>query len=107
MEKRLRGALYAPPFVPFVRGMGVSPNGVLLTGMVVAADGSVWLRRSEVTRNGAEWWVLDPQGQPTGRVEAPAGLRVMLVRGNHLWGVEADDMGVDYIVRYRIDRGSA
>jgi hypothetical protein len=107
LEKRLRGALYAPPFVPFLQGRVVSSNGALLNGMVVAADGSVWLRRSEVTRKGAEWWVLDPRGQPTGRVEAPAGLRVVLVRGNHLWGVETDDMGVNYIVRYRIDRGSA
>ena len=106
LEKRLRDAMYAPPFVPFVQGMYAAPNGVVLTGLVVAADGSVWLRRSRVTPDGAEWWVLDPRGQPTGRVHAPAGLRVVLVRGSHLWGVETDDMGVDYIVRYRIDRGA-
>jgi len=107
VEKRLRDAVYAPPFVPFVQGMLVTPNGALLNGMVVAAEGSVWLRRSKVTRNGAEWWVLNPQGQPTGRVETPAWLRVVLVHGNHLWGVETDDMGVDYIVRYRIERDAA
>lgn len=107
LEKRLRAALYAPLFVPFLQARVFRPNGALLNGLVVAADGSVWLRRSEVAPNGVEWWVLDPQGQPKGRVEAPAGLRVELVHGDHLWGVETDDMGVDYIVRYRIVRGSA
>lgn len=95
LEKEIRDAMYAPPFVPFLKGM------------VVASDGSVWLQRTEVTAHGNEWWILDSSGRLVGHVQVSAGLHVMLVQGDHLWGVETDDMGVNYIVRYRVERGRA
>lgn len=94
LAEEYRAAMYVPPFEPFLKGL------------VVASDGSIWLRRHEATPDGVEWWVLDDQGRPAGRIVMPEGLRVMAIHGDDVWGVETDDMDVNYIVRYRVERGT-
>lgn len=93
LAEEVRDAMYVPAFEPF------------LEGLAVAADGSVWLKRYGATPDGAEWWILDAQGEPLGRAMTPAGLRVLAIHGDEIWGVETDDLDVNYIVRYRVDRG--
>jgi hypothetical protein len=84
--------MYVPRFTPYLKGM------------IVAADGTVWLERSEVTSDGLEWCILDTVGRPMAHAVIPPRLRVMLIQSDNIWGVETDDMGVDYIVRYHLDR---
>lgn len=91
LERDLREATYVPSHTPAV------------SGMAVAADGSIWLRRPGSTAEGMEeWWILDPAGQPAGSVHLPPGLRVLHVDGDDVWGAETDELDVDYIVRYRL-----
>lgn len=51
-----------------------------------------------------EWWVLDVDGHPLGRLLTPPGLRVLYITGDDVWGVETDEFDVNYIVKYTINR---
>lgn len=94
LRSDLVDAIYAPGYLP------------PLEDLKIASDGSIWLQRFVPTADGsAEWWILHPDGEPAGRAFTPAGLRVLHIDGDDVWGVESDEMDVDYIVRYRVDRG--
>jgi hypothetical protein len=73
--------------------------------MVVAEDGSIWLQRFSPSEDGVEWWVLGADGEPQARALTPDGIRVLLITRDALWGVETDDLDVNYIVRYDVIRG--
>ena len=95
LEEDIRKAIYAPAYLPAVAELAVARNG------------NIWLRRfdpveSETGEQMNEWWVLDPAGVPLARAHTPAGLRVMLIGDEAVWGVESDELDVDYIVRYRL-----
>lgn len=92
LAKELRGQIYAPPFVPEV------------LGLLVSDDGSVWIHEADEDVEASHWQVLDARGEPEGRAVVPAGLNVLLIHGDEIWGVEKDDLDVNYIVRYRVDR---
>ena len=66
-------------------------------------DGSLWLLERGVTGDTAVWKVLDPNGRPTRSVRLPRGFRLKLGGADHVWGVELDEDGVSYIVRYRLE----
>ncbi len=96
-EPEIRAALFRPDHLPAVKAL------------VEAADGAIWLERFDPVVNEAgaaltEWWVLDAAGAPLGRAWTPAGLDVRLIGDDELWGVESDEMDVQYIVRYRLVR---
>ncbi len=55
-------------------------------------------------KDGPEWLVLDPSGEPAATVVTPAALRVLAITRDRVWGVESDELDVDYIVGYRIVR---
>ena len=93
LEADLREATYSPDYLPAVREM------------VVADDGSIWLQRFSPSEDGIVWWVLGKDGEPLATAVTPEGIRVLLISGDALWGVETDEFDVDYIVRYDIVRG--
>ena len=95
LEEDIRSAIYAPAYLPAVAELAVARNG------------NIWLRRfdpveSETGEQMNEWWALDSAGSPMARAHTPAGLRVMLIGDEVVWGVESDEMDLDYIVRYRL-----
>lgn len=90
LERRVRDAMHGPEYLPPI------------TDMVVAADGAIWLARSGGREGGVEWWVFDRSGSLFARALTPPGLRVHVVSGEVVWGVETDDFDVNYIVRYRL-----
>jgi len=52
--------------------------------------------------------VFEDDGRYLGRVEAPEGFSTFprpIFRGEHVWSTERDEMGVQYVVRYRIGTG--
>jgi hypothetical protein len=95
LEADLRKATYAPDYMPAIREM------------VVADDGSIWLQRFSPTEEGTVWWVLGEDGEPLATTVIPEGLRVLLITGDAVWGVETDEYDVNYIVRYEIVRGGS
>lgn len=90
----LREATYAPEHLP------------PLESLQVATDGTIWLERFQAADGSREWWILNPDGEPAGQAHTPEGLRVLLIHGDEVWGVETDELDVDYIVRYQLDQGS-
>lgn len=99
-ERDMIQATYAPGWVPPVRSM------------VVADDGSIWLERfGPVTEDDGSilraWWILGADGVPDASAHTPDGLQVMVVTDDAVWGVETDELDVNYIVRYDLVDGSA
>ena len=94
-EADIRKAMYRPSYLPALRGI------------TQAEDGTIWLRRydpveSETGEQMTEWWVLDAEGSPLARAETPAGLSLRVINGDTVWGVERDELDVEYFVRYRL-----
>ena len=97
-EAEIRAEMYRPSHLPAVNGI------------MEADDGSIWLRRfdpfhSQTGEPMTEWWVLDPGGAPVARALTPIGLTVRAISANAVWGVEQDELDVEYIVRYRLMKG--
>jgi hypothetical protein len=86
----IRAAMDVPRFQPAIQGYWV------------ANDGSLWLRREDMGGDAVWWVVLDPDGQPVGRVELPGDVWLEWSREGVLWAVDPDDYGVPWLVRYRI-----
>ena len=94
-EAQLREALYRPPYLPAV------------SHLIGAEDGTIWLRRFdpvelETGEQVFEWWVLDGEGAPLALARTPVGLDVRLVTDDMVWGLERDELDIEYIVRHRV-----
>jgi 6-bladed beta-propeller protein len=48
--------------------------------------------------------VFSPSGQFLGTVRFPERFTPLVIRGDHVWGVEQDELDVNYVARYRIVR---
>jgi hypothetical protein len=80
--------------------------------LFVAADGSILVERVDLDPNPlpiarddpSAWDVIDPGGRILGRLALDPGTRVEQVTASHLYVVERDELGVQYVVRYRMDR---
>lgn len=90
----VRAAMYLPRYQPPV------------SDMVVGVDGTIWLMREGIGEAQNTWMILDSSGRILAQLRTPRGLSVLQARSNALWGVEYDELGVPYIVRYWIDTGS-
>lgn len=97
-ESEVREAMYRPSYLPAVRGV------------TQAEDGTIWLRRydpveTETGERMGEWWILDAGGAPLARALTPAGVSLRVIGGDTVWGIESDELGVQYIVRYGLVKG--
>lgn len=94
-EARIREAMYRPSYLSAV------------SRLIGAQDGTVWLQRFDPVEvvggeRMIEWWVLDDEGAPRARALTPVGLDVKLIAEGMVWGIERDELGVEYIVRHRL-----
>ena len=94
-EAQIRGALYQPSYLPAV------------DHLLGAENGTIWLRRFdpvelETGEQMNEWWVLDAEGAPLARGRTPVGLDVRLITHDTVWGIERDELDIEYIVRHRL-----
>jgi hypothetical protein len=103
---QLSGAFEDPSEAPaFVRAAMFLPVYHPPVGTAVfSADETLWVRREEVPGQNQSWMILDETGEPVATATLPEGLQVMVIHSDALWGVEPDQNGVPYVVRYRIDR---
>ncbi len=70
---------------------------------VIGVDGGIWLQREERGGSGSEWLVLGPDGTARGRVQLPQHARPRWIRGDEVLVSVADEMGVPWLVRYRVE----
>jgi hypothetical protein len=66
-------------------------------GMLVDADGAVWLREWTAPGTPAAWRVLDAAGRPLARVELPAGLEAIEIGRGHVLGTWTDALDVAHV----------
>lgn len=72
-----------------------------VSDVLVTGEGWVWLRREEIGAR-SQWVVLDRAGRHVANVTAPKATRLLTVRGSHAFGTEEDELGIPYVVRYRV-----
>jgi hypothetical protein len=94
-RRRVTDAIVAPPFLTPV------------TELVPGRDGSTWLALNPPAPPGRTWLILAEDGTSIERVMLPEGLQVLGVDLDTVWGAEQDELGVPYIVRYRVVRTDA
>jgi hypothetical protein len=87
----------APAFKPYFDTLLVEP------------DGTVWARRvgSAGSGEGASWDVMTSTGRWLGTLRTPAGLEVKQVTAGALVGVWRDELGVESVRAFALDRGVA
>ncbi len=79
-------------FVPILAALASSPEGWL------------WVQREELaTEGGSTWDILDNCGRYRATVTAPVALRRLEVgAGGALYAISSDDLGVDFVHRFRL-----
>jgi hypothetical protein len=92
--------------------------------LMTGADGRIWVRlhtpseRREIPppasaepgtpprivwRDPQRWDVFEADGRYLGAVDMPGDFTFHFARGDHVWGVTCDELGVNYVVRMRIE----
>jgi len=71
--------------------------------LLVGNDHRVWIGLRPTSR-GRPWLVLGDAGAPDGIVTLPANSTVRAADGEHLWAIEQDELDVESVVRYRLER---
>lgn len=74
--------------------------------LIVDRTGALWVRLAEPnTESGPQQWlVFDQQGSWLGRVNTPAGLRITDIDANHLLAVATDDLDIQRVHVYGLNR---
>jgi hypothetical protein len=87
IERALSEIRYLPPITRAAPGL----------------DGSVWLaRESAVTGADQVWMLVDRNNDVRGYVRLPQHVTIRMSLPDGFWAVEADAMGVEYLVRYTV-----
>ena len=64
--------------------------------------GYLWVRE----RSSSVWTVFDQEGRVRGLVEMPSGLGVFEIGEDYILGRSRDDLGVEYVLLWSLDRGA-
>ena len=73
--------------------------------VLVGADGSAWIRGARDLSGSDRWVILSPDGSLAGTLDVADGVRLLLVSSDAVWAEEKDELGIPYLVRYRVVRG--
>lgn len=74
-------------------------------GLLADALGSLWV--ADYALPGADssaWTIFDSSGKLSGRLTAPQGLHILEIGEDYLLGVYRDDLGVEYLRMYALER---
>jgi|GEM_PF-2248568 len=97
---------FAPALLAETQTARVAPR---IDGLVASSDGTAWIALKPDANAERAWIQYDAKGQQTGRTHFGWTFEPREVRGATWWGVERDSIGVETVVRYRVDtaRGTA
>lgn len=71
----------------------------------ISSDGFLWAQMYQWdSERPTEWVVFDPEGRALGTVRTPVGLKVEWIGPDFVSGVWMDELGAEYVHRYRIRR---
>ena len=76
------------------------------SSFLIDSDGNVWVAEYRLLSlpGTPRWAVFDPEGGLVTVVAVPAGLRVLAITRDRLIGRSSDDLGVQHVVAYTIER---
>lgn len=66
------------------------------------SDGGLWLEREDMGTDSRTWTLFDAEDRPVGQLDVPRALRLRWSDGSDLWGVMVDEMGIPWLVGYRL-----
>jgi hypothetical protein len=90
---------------PFLSELPFPDSLPAFQNLKVDADGFLWARVFQWDpARPMEWVVFNPEGRALGSVETPVGLSVEWIGPEYVSGVWKDNLGVEYVHRYRIRR---
>lgn len=69
-------------------------------------DGRLWVREWSPFQDATRWWVFETDGALLGSLDAPPGMRITSATCDSVTGVERDELGVDYAVRYALNESA-
>jgi len=73
--------------------------------LMIDAVSNLWVREFNPIRDTAQrWLVFNPDGVWVGRITFPLRYKVTAILGDRVIGVERDDLGVERVVVYRINK---
>lgn len=76
-----------------------------LDELEVDVEGNVWARHYALeVGERLEWSVFDPSGRWLGQVSTPAGLAVKEIGSDYILGLWVDDLGVEYVQLYFLEK---
>jgi hypothetical protein len=84
------------------QAMPVSPYHPPVQEVIAGSDGSLWLRREDLSRPTHSWFILDEQGRMIATVDLPRHARFLAATRTYVIAEERDELDVSYITRYRI-----
>ena len=90
--------------------MGLPPHALprykpVMGAFDIARDGRIWVRRPDAYQTINEWEVFDPKGYHRGVVTPPVPLLAVpapVFAQGTITGVTEDDVGVQYVLRFRV-----
>ena len=109
----------SPARLRMLQSMSYADHYPVFASLFGGPNGSVWVQhardvsslevddmaRFDVRAFGASRWdVLDHEGRFLGTIETPAGFDPIVSTDEAIYGVERDDLGVQYVVRLRVLR---
>ena len=116
LEKELQRRLEAAPPVEEIRAgiravfeaTPVPETKPYFDRLLVDPEGYLWVRReSPVSPAGARWDILAPDGSWMGSLRTPTGLEVTQVGADFVLGIWTNDLGVEDVRAFLLQRGPA
>jgi hypothetical protein len=71
---------------------------------IASAEGGLWLQLNEANRGTFRWLVFDADGNSVSTVNVPAAAQIRRVVGDRAYATVTDELGVPFVVRYRIQK---
>lgn len=92
----------------YVREIPFPERMPLVGRLLVDARGNVWAKRfSPSWEADSSWYVFDEGGAWLGEVSAPPGLDIFEIGADYILGLRRDQLGVQFVVMFPLDRGSS
>lgn len=109
----------SPATDQLLRSMEYADHYPVFASLFGGPQGTLWVRHAkdasslapkdmsplDVRAFGASYYdVFDPEGRFLGTMEAPDQFEPLHTRGRHIYGVQRDELGVQYVVRLRLQQ---
>ncbi len=113
-DKRARLALSWAPRTPQDRAFApellketqTARTAPRIDGLIASNDGTAWIALKPDANADRQWINYDSNGKQTGSTKFVWTFEPREVRGSTWWGVERDSIGVETVVRYRVNSGN-